>query len=195
MLLIAAGTGLITVYVEHHSGGAVGREFSVPYLDRLVVSGRSFWFYLGKLLYPHPLSFIYERWEIDPRRVTSWLYPASTALLLAGLYAFRGRIGKGPLVAILHYYLGTSGLIFLVVTYMTRYTYVSDHWQYFGLSSPRGRTEAPGAGRSAGRGAPGAHGQDGSGIYSCAHHRAFPLNGSGRRSRDGEEIPIQGLAQ
>jgi len=34
-----------------------------------------------------------------------------------------------------HFYISTSLLILVVVLYMTRYSFVSDHWQYFGCLS------------------------------------------------------------
>ena len=135
MVICALATGFITLYVEHHSGGAVGPQFAIPYVERVLISGRSFWFYLGKLCVPYPLIFIYERFTIDAKDAAQWLYPAATAALLVGLYALRHRIGKGAFVAAAHFYLGTSALIFVVVTYMTRFTFVADHWQYFGAMS------------------------------------------------------------
>ena len=135
MVACALSTGLITLYVEHHSGGAIGPQFAIPFLDRVLISGRSFWFYLGKLAFPYPLIFLYERFTIDARQAIQWVYPAATAALLAVLYAARHRIGKGVFVAAAHFYLGTSALIFIVVTYMTRYSFVADHWQYFGAMS------------------------------------------------------------
>jgi Tfp pilus assembly protein PilF len=54
---------------------------------------------------------------------------------LVGLWWGRRRIGKGPLAAMLHFYVCTSLLILLVVLYMTRFSFVADHWQYFGCMS------------------------------------------------------------
>ncbi len=135
MLGIAVGMGLVTIYVERHSGGASGVPFHVPLLERVLISGRSFWFYLGKLFFPHPLIFFYERWHPDARVWWQYLYPLATALLLAGLWGLQARIGRGLFATMLHFYVSTSLLILLVVLYMTRYTYVSDHWQYFGCMS------------------------------------------------------------
>jgi tetratricopeptide (TPR) repeat protein len=127
--------GGVTIYVERHSLGASGRKFTIPLIERILISGRSFWFYLGKLFFPHRLTFIYERWKIDAGAGWQYVYPLATAGLLAGLWGMRGRMGKGPFVALLHFYVCTSLLILLLVLYMTRYSFVSDHWQYFGCMS------------------------------------------------------------
>jgi len=43
--------------------------------ERLIIASRAIWFYLGKLAWPHPLIFIYPRWEI--KSVTMIAYCAS----------------------------------------------------------------------------------------------------------------------
>jgi protein O-mannosyl-transferase len=131
MFGIAVGMGLLTLHVEHLQG-ATGDEFRMGLWDRLLVSGRSFWFYLGKLFFPYPLTFIYERWKIDAGVWWQYAYPLATTGLLGGLWWWRKRTGKGPLVALLHFYLTTSMLVLIQVIYMMRYSFVTDHWQYFG---------------------------------------------------------------
>ena len=115
--------------------GATGNEFNLGLGERVLISGRSFWFYLGKLLYPHQLTFIYERWQVDPHAGWQYLYPLATAGALAGLWLCRNWLGKGLFAAFMHFYVCTSLLILLTVIYMTRFTFVSDHWQYFGCMS------------------------------------------------------------
>lgn len=135
MLGVAVGMGLTTIYVERHSGGASGTSFNVPLSDRVLISGRSFWFYLGKLCFPYPLTFLYERWHLDTSNWWQDFFPLATVVFLGVLWGLRRRIGRGLFVAALHFYVSTSLLILLVVLYMTRYTFVSDHWQYFGCMS------------------------------------------------------------
>jgi len=132
MAAISVGMGLMTIYVEQHFGRAFGADFQLGFWERMLVSGRSFWFYLGKLLFPYPLTFIYERWTIDTGAWWQYLYPLAMLGLLAGLWLARGRVGKGVWVAFMHFYLTTSMLVLIVVLYMMRYSFVSDHWQYFG---------------------------------------------------------------
>jgi Flp pilus assembly protein TadD len=134
MLVLVAVMGEVTFYIEHLHG-AVGAGFKLGWLERVLVSGRSFWFYLGKLFFPYPLTFIYERWNINNAAGWQYLYPAATVGLFAALWRTRRVIGKGPFAAMLHFYISTSLLILVVVLYMTRYSFVSDHWQYFGCMS------------------------------------------------------------
>jgi hypothetical protein len=75
MLGIAVMIGGVTVYVEQHSGGASGNEFALDWGQRVLISGHSFWFYLGKLFFPSSLTFIYERWQIGSGNVGQFGYP------------------------------------------------------------------------------------------------------------------------
>jgi protein O-mannosyl-transferase len=135
MLGMAVAMGGVTIYVERHSGGASGEQFHIPFLERVLISGRSFWFYLGKLFFPYRLTFIYERWHTDAGAWWQYVYPAATLGALGGLWGMRKRIGRGAFAAMFHFYVSTSLLILIVVPYFTLFSFVSDHWQYFGCMS------------------------------------------------------------
>ena len=63
------------------------------------------------------------------------LFPVALFAFLFALWRLRGRIGKGVLVAVLHFYIATSMLVMVQLLYMMRYSFVTDHWQYFGCLS------------------------------------------------------------
>jgi Flp pilus assembly protein TadD len=135
MLGIAVGMGMVTMYIERGQGGANGAHFVLPFVSRVLISGRSFWFYLGKLFFPYHLTFIYERWRADAGSWWQWLYVAGTAALLGGSWLASKRIGRGVFAGLGHFYISTSLLILFLVLYFTTFSYVSDHWQYFGCTS------------------------------------------------------------
>jgi len=135
MIGIVIAMGLTTISMEHHSEAITGGKFNVNFLGRVLISGRSFWFYLGKLFFPYQLTFIYERWKINTESAWQYAYPAATLALLVALWATRRRIGRGLWVAAMHFYICTSMLVLIMILYMMRYTFVSDHWQYFGCMS------------------------------------------------------------
>ena len=62
----ALAAGLLTAWFEHNLIGAQGADFSRSFLERCLLPGRIICFYLGKLLWPANLTFIYPRWTIDP---------------------------------------------------------------------------------------------------------------------------------
>jgi len=136
LLALGAAAGLATAWLEAAHVGASGEEWSLSPVGRCLVAARALWFYLGKLAWPAPLSFIYPRWEIDPAQPWQWL-PLGAALALgAGLWALRGRLGRGPLAAAL-LFAGTlfPALGFLNV-YPHRFSYVADHFQYHASLAP-----------------------------------------------------------
>jgi len=128
----AAGVtmGLMTTWLEKFHVGALGREWDFNILDRLLIAGRVVWFYVGKLLFPHRLTFIYERWTIDPGMWWQYIFPLAAAGVIVLLWLNRRRWGKGPLVAVL-FFVGTlfPALGFFDV-YPMRYSFVADHFQY-----------------------------------------------------------------
>ncbi|HWB60280.1 MAG TPA: tetratricopeptide repeat protein [Chthoniobacteraceae bacterium] len=135
MVGVVAGMGLMTIYFEKHVSGATGDGFKLSFLERLIISGHSFFFYIGKMLLPVHLSFIYTRWNIDTHDPFQYLWPLAVVAVLAGLWLARRRIGKAPFAVAVHFYISTSFLVLMVVLYRMRYSFVADHWIYFGSMS------------------------------------------------------------
>jgi tetratricopeptide (TPR) repeat protein len=122
--------GLATAYIEKHHVGARGLDWALTPVERILVAGRAVWFYAGKLVWPHPLTFVYPRWAIDAGSVAAYAFPmAAVAAVAAFAYGAR-RLGRGPLVALL-FFGGTlvPALGFFDV-YPMRYSFVADHFQY-----------------------------------------------------------------
>jgi len=126
---LAIAGGLLTAWMERTMVGARGAEYQVTLIERGLIAGRAVWFYLGKLLWPAHLTFIYPRWQVSQSERWQYLYPLCLAALLGGLWWFRKR-SRGPLAAML-FFCGTlfPALGFLNV-YPFRYSYVADHFQY-----------------------------------------------------------------
>ncbi len=126
-LMVAA----LTSWLERHHVGAIGPEWNFSPIDRVLIAGRAVWFYAGKLAWPAHLSFIYDRWQIDPYAWWPYAYPAAALALVAVLWMARGRIGRRPLACVLLFG-GTAScprLGFFDV-YPMRYSFVADHFQY-----------------------------------------------------------------
>jgi tetratricopeptide (TPR) repeat protein len=127
------GAGLLTAWVERKFIGAEGSAFDLSILERFLVAGRAIWFYLGKLLWPVDLAFIYPRWQVSQTAWWQYLFPAA-ALLLLGLLIWRRW--RGPLAAML-FFVGTlfPALGFFNV-FPFRYSFVADHFQYLASIGP-----------------------------------------------------------
>ena len=127
---VGAVLGLTTVWMEKHFVGAQGAAWALSFVDRCLIAGRALWFYASKLLWPHKLTFIYPRWQIDSGIWWQYLFPLFAVAVILILWLSRNRLGKGPLVAVL-FFAGTlvPALGFFDI-YPMRFSFVADHFQY-----------------------------------------------------------------
>lgn len=128
---LGIGAGLFTVWFERVGIGAQGDDFVLSAVERGLLAGRVFWFYLGKLVWPADLAFFYPRWEIDSAAAWQFLFPAAALAWLVGLIGWTRRTGgRGPLAAFLIF----GGTLFPVLGFLNVYpfvfSYVADHFQY-----------------------------------------------------------------
>jgi tetratricopeptide (TPR) repeat protein len=105
-------------------------------MQRVLLAGRAFWFYLGKLVWPVPLTFIYPRWHLDPGEAWQYLYPAAAVALIGVLAWAHTRLGWGPLVACLCYAITLFPALGFFDVYPFRYSFVADHFQYLACAAP-----------------------------------------------------------
>ena len=126
---VGLAAGSITIWMEK-SLGAVGQDWALSPVERVLVAGRALWFYIGKLLWPHTLMYIYPGWVIDPRAGWQYLFPAAALSVIVGLWLAQKRIGRGPLAAVLIFAgVLVPGLGFFDL-FIFHLTFVADHIQY-----------------------------------------------------------------
>ncbi len=132
--VMSAAAAAITPWVERKFVGAYGAAFALSAAERVLIAGRAVWFYLGKLLWPADLEFIYARWNVDARDAAQYLFPAGAALVLAALFLVRHRL-RGPLAAGLLF----CGTLFPALGFINVYpfvfSFVADHFQYLAAAS------------------------------------------------------------
>ncbi len=120
----------MTDWLEKNHVGAQGADFALTFPQRCLITGRAFWFYLGKLFWPAHLCFIYPRWQLNPGVWRQWLYPVTAAGTVFALWLARRRIGRGPITALL-FFVGTLfPVLGFMNAYFMRYSFVCDHWVY-----------------------------------------------------------------
>jgi Tfp pilus assembly protein PilF len=130
--LLGAVMAAVTAMLEKQHVGASGPEWSFTFADRCLIAGRALWFYAAKLLWPHPLIFIYPRWEAMDFSRRPWLilFPLAALGAIAALGLLRRRIGTGPLVAVLFFAGTLLPALGFINLYPMRYSFVADHFQY-----------------------------------------------------------------
>jgi Tfp pilus assembly protein PilF len=134
MLVAGIALGSVTRWIETNQVGTKFVSGDLSFMDRWLIAGRACWFYVGKLVCPLELAFIYPRWVVD---VTDWrqlLYPVGVVAVIAGLWLLRRRIGRGPVAAILLFVGTLFPALGFIDIYPMRFSFVADHFQY--LATP-----------------------------------------------------------
>ena len=130
MFAMAIGLCLLTGWLEKTHVGAQGADFALTFPQRCLIAGRATWFYIGKLLWPVNLCFVYPRWQPDAGSWREWLYPVAAVGALIGLWLARRWMGRGPVTAAF-FFVGTLfPLLGFFNAYGMRYSFVWDHWVY-----------------------------------------------------------------
>jgi tetratricopeptide (TPR) repeat protein len=105
-------------------------EFDISLVERCLIAGRAIWFYVGKLLWPDPIVFIYARWHVRAEFWWLYAYPLGVLAVVSALWLVRGRIGRGPLVAVLIFCGTLVPALGFIDVYPMVYSFVADHFQY-----------------------------------------------------------------
>ena len=138
---LALGLGLVATRMEHE-GNAMGPEWNFSLVQRTVIAGRAFWFYLAKLVWPDPICQVYPRWSYDAQDVAhrtalanplDWIYPLAVVALFAALFALRRKISRGPCAALAYFLVAVGPALGFLSYYTQLYTFVADHYQYLAM--------------------------------------------------------------
>ncbi|HEX3729792.1 MAG TPA: glycosyltransferase family 39 protein, partial [Opitutaceae bacterium] len=134
-LALGAAAGLFSGWVERTYVGARGAAYALNGIERILVAGRASWFYLGKLLWPANLEFMYPRWRMRAGDPGQWAAPVLLVIALGALAAwtFRRREAawaRGILAAVLFFLGSLFPTIGFLNVYAFLFSYVADHWQY-----------------------------------------------------------------
>ncbi len=129
LVVLGAAGGALTAFVERAFIGAQGAAFQFTFVERTLIAGRALWFYLGTLLWPVNLVFIYPKWDIGQDVWWQYLYPLAALALLAACWAWRRR-SRAPLAALLLFVVTLAPALGFVNVYPFKFSFVADHFQY-----------------------------------------------------------------
>jgi protein O-mannosyl-transferase len=107
-----------------------------PWPQRLATAGDAVWFYLGKLLLPHPLITIYPRWHIDAGQWVSYLPLLALIVILSIFWLRRELWSRACFFAFAYFLVALLPALGLIDTYIFRYSLVFDHFQYLASIGP-----------------------------------------------------------
>ena len=135
-LLISIEAGSWTIWEQKFHSAALGEEWSQSGVERLAVAGKTVWFYLGKLFWPHPLVFIYPRWQVDASQAL--VFAPLVAVLVVWLVLWLGRSDKrlrAGFFAFTYFLISLFPVMDFFNVYFFRYSFVGDHFQYLASMS------------------------------------------------------------
>ena len=135
-LLISALASAWTIWEQKFHARAVGPEWAQTWPERLIIAGRALWFYLGKLIWPEPLIFIYPRWQIHSAQVIEYLPLLAATATLILLWFLRGKARRATFFAAAYYVISLFPVLGFFDVFFFRYAFVSDHFQYLASMGP-----------------------------------------------------------
>ena len=141
-VLISVVASAWTIWEQKFHARAVGPDWVQTFPERLIIAGKAVWFYLGKLIWPHPLIFIYPRWNIDSSTVVAYLPLLAVIAGLVALWFIQAKWGRALFFAAAYYVISLFPVLGFFSVYFFRYSFVSDHFQYLASMGPLALTGA-----------------------------------------------------
>jgi Flp pilus assembly protein TadD len=136
VLLMSAAAAAMAMWTVDLQGVNQDVRWIRTWPERFITAGRVFWFYLDKLAWPHPLIFIYPRWNLHPENGISYLPLAAAAALLLVCWWKSSTWGRDVFFALACYVAALLPVLGLVEHYFLRYSFVADHLQYLAGMAP-----------------------------------------------------------
>ena len=136
VLLMSAAAAVMALYTVDLQGVNQDLRWIRTWPERFITAGNVFWFYLGKLAWPHPLIFIYPRWNLRAGRWISYLPLAVAAIVLMVTWWNRRTWSRGVFFALAYFVAALLPVLGLLEHYFLRYSFVADHLQYLASMGP-----------------------------------------------------------
>jgi protein O-mannosyl-transferase len=136
-LVLGLAMGLLAMWWERYHQGTSRSLFTfLSPIERVLVASRAVWFYLGKLIWPFKLTFIYPRWDISPTHFLDYAWLLAGLILCVAIYFLRRYVGRGVEIAAAFFVATLSPVLGFIMLYTFRYTFVADHYQYLACVGP-----------------------------------------------------------
>ena len=137
LAVFAVAPALLTLWTQTLLEQAPGdAQYARRFPERLATAGDAVWFYLGKLIWPHPLIFIYPRWQVDGASWISYLPLLGVIGLFVVLWLKRGTWGRPYFFALAYFVGALLPVLGLIDGYFWRFSLVGDHFQYLASMGP-----------------------------------------------------------
>lgn len=138
LVLMAVAVTAVTVIMVR-GDAAVGQDWALTLAERVALLGQAVGFYLGKLLVPFALCFLYAKWDVTGSALhwlpTMLLFSALAASLI-GILRVRQRAVVACSLALWVFVANVLPVSGIVDYDHLRYVFVADHFQYLPSLGP-----------------------------------------------------------
>ena len=134
--LISVLASAWTIWEQRFHARAIGPDWAQTFPERLIIAGKAIWFYVGKLLWPHPLIFIYPRWGIDSSNAVSYVPVLAALAGFVALWFIHAQWGRAVFFGAAYYVVSLFPVLGFFTVFFFRYSFVSDHFQYLASMGP-----------------------------------------------------------
>jgi len=134
--MISAAASAWTIWEQKYANHALGVEWSQTWPQRAVIAGKDVWFYAGKLVWPHPLTFIYRQWDTDSTHASAFLPLMGVACAMVLLWLARDGALRPVFFAAAYFVISLFPVLSFFNVYFFRYSFVGDHFQYLASIGP-----------------------------------------------------------
>jgi len=134
-VMSAAASG-VTLWLGIVEPSLPGEQLVRSWPERIAGVGDVVGFYVGKLLWPHPLMTIYPRWQIDASQWVSYLSLLAVIVVFGTLWLKRGAWARPYFFALAYFLVVLLPFLGLIDQSFWRYSFVEDHLQYLACIGP-----------------------------------------------------------
>jgi tetratricopeptide (TPR) repeat protein len=136
IFLMTIAASAVSIWAVGLNEVAIDPQWVRTWPQRLVTAGDAVWFYLGKLLWPHPLIMVYPRWQIDAGQWISYL-PLLAVIIVLFILWLKRESWAHPWFFVFAYFLtALLPVLGLIETPIFQYSMVFDHFQYLASMGP-----------------------------------------------------------
>jgi tetratricopeptide (TPR) repeat protein len=137
IFLMSIAAGGVSMWTQGlHLATVTDPQWVRTWPERMVTAGDAVWFYLGKLIWPHPLIAIYPRWQVDASLWFAYLPLLAVIIVLVVLWLKRESWSRSWFFVFAYFLVALFPAIGLINNTFFRYSFVADHFQYLADMGP-----------------------------------------------------------
>jgi tetratricopeptide (TPR) repeat protein len=137
VFLMSVAAGVLSLWTQGlQLAASVDPQWVRTWPERIAAAGDAIWFYLGKLVWPDPLIFMYPRWQIDAAQWTSYLPLLAVIFVAVVLWLGRESWSRPWFFVFAYLVVALFPALGLADNYIFRYSLVFDHFQYLASMGP-----------------------------------------------------------